>query len=50
LQVNGVTLTKGQMAPLPSLSLISVGGISLLFVANSGAAARAAGCSAHLLA
>jgi hypothetical protein len=47
LLVNGVRLTRGQTALLPSLSQIQAGGVSLLFVANSAAAARAAARSAQ---
>eukprot|EP00887_Chlorella_sp_A99_P001053 scaffold14.g1053.t1 len=46
--VNGAELARGQHAALPHLSHIRVGGISLLFVENRGAAARLAARSAAL--
>lgn len=48
--VNGAPVAQGQTAALPTLSHITVGGISLLFVANTAATARALGRSGALLA
>lgn len=42
MRVNGALLAQGAIAPLPTLSHVAVGGVSLLFVANVAAAARAA--------
>jgi hypothetical protein len=39
--VNGRPLSRGQTTVLPSLSHIQAGNASLLFIANSAAAARA---------
>ena len=41
MAVNGQPLAQGQVAPLPSLSHIRVGDVSLLFIANSAAVQRA---------
>lgn len=50
MQVNGAPVAQGETAALPTLSHIAVGGISLLFVANTAATARALSRSGALLA
>lgn len=47
--VNGRPLARGQTAALPSLSHIKAGDVSLLFVANTAAAARAVHSSANVM-
>ncbi len=46
--VNGQQVEQGHAAPLPHLSLIKVGGVSLLFVANHAAVQRVMRRSAAL--
>ncbi|GBF93445.1 hypothetical protein Rsub_06578 [Raphidocelis subcapitata] len=41
VMVNGVPLERGASAPLPHLSLLEIGGVRLLFLANPLAVARA---------
>ncbi len=38
--VNGLQVEQGRSTPLPHLSLIKVGGVSMLFVANLAAVQR----------
>ena len=40
MAVNGAVLRRGDVAPLPHLSLLQVGGLSLLFLENRAATAR----------
>ena len=47
MRVNGRPLAQGAATPLPTLSHVAVGGVSLLFVANVAAAARAAARAAQ---
>lgn len=49
LLVNGQTLARGQTVALPTLSHIRIGDISLLFVSNTAAEARAVGRGGALL-
>ena len=46
--VNGQRMEQGGCTPLPHLSLIKVGGVSLLFLANHAAVQRALRRSAAL--
>ncbi|KAF8068428.1 clcD [Scenedesmus sp. PABB004] len=49
LAVNGRHVPRGGCAALPHLSLLDVGGVALLFMANSMATARAIDRSTHLV-
>jgi hypothetical protein len=48
MAVNGQQLQRGACVMLPHLSLLEVGGMSLLFMVNSLAVQRAVGRSTHL--